>query len=1280
MRTHFRHSHFCLPVFLLLLCCLAPAFAWEMKPAVRTLPLFFVEDSTPAGARFWAQTPTMRAEFTRAGVTFAVKGNRAQVRFAGASNAVKMEGTESGGEASVKSGVETRRPQANLLLGSDPAQWRTGLPVHDRIHYRELYPGIDLTYAGKDGALKSEFIVRPGADPQQIVLQYSAPVEIAVNGDLIVGSSSAAPLREAKPVIYQESAGRQIPIDGHFHQLGARSVGFEIGAYDPALPLVIDPTISYSTYIGGTGLGAVTGVALDSSGNLYAAGWTEALNFPIAGAYQAANLGGVDAFVVKFSPNGSTLLYATYIGGAGDDRAAGIAVDSNGGAYITGSTSSFNFPTVAAIRSTLGAQKTAFALKLNAAGTGLVYSTYLGGTGYEVGTAIAVDTNGNAFVVGDTQSVNFPVAFAVQPTLRGMTDAFVTKLNPTGTLVFSTYLGGSAVDHAGGVAVDASGNVYVTGGTYSTNFPVAAPLQSSNGGGQDIFVTKLTANGGALIFSTYLGGNGALTPEQANAIALDASGNAYIAGVTNSLNCSATHPSSCFPVTSGAYQTQYNGSQDAFVAKLNSAGNTLVYCSYLGGTQFDWATGIAVDAAGNAYVSGYTSSQDFATAGAVQNTFAGLYDGFAAEINAAGNTLLFSTFYGGSGADAANAIVVDTNGNIFTGGQTSSANFPLASAVQSSNNGYSVGWVARLGVTAPPNQFPLTSGVSPSSGSGNTVSFASTYLDSAGAAALTTVGLLLNTSASTALACYVTYNQASNIFTLANDDPSTGSLTVIPGGGSQQNSQCQLNGAGSSVSVQGAFVTVTVSLTFLPGFGGSKTVYLSAADALSSTGWVARGTWTAVIPPPLPSADSVSPSGATGASGSFTFVFSDTQDAANLTGMAMLFGNSVSTSNNCYLVYDRTAGSLSLLWDGGNGSNSRPIASSTTLQNSQCSVGNASARVSGTSQIITVNIAFKGAFSGVQNVYLYGSEGSTNTGWVQRGTFTVAAGGVPTAGAVVPGAGSGPAQRFSFTFSDQGGSGYLTGLAMLIAPTLNTANACSIVYDRNANVLSLAFDNPANGASSIVLGSSGVANNSQCTLRGANSTVLFSATSVVVTLDLSFNSAWFGAKNIYSYAGESGVNSGWITTGSWTVQGGTPSADSVSPSSGAGMFPSLSFSVSDTFVHSNISGVGVLITAGSPANLTNACYVVFDRPSGTVRLYNDTALGYSSKPLGSSANLLNSQCAVGYTVIGTSGNALQFTLSVLFYPAFSGAKSVYLQAFEPTSSSGWVARGAWSVQ
>jgi hypothetical protein len=422
----------------------------------------------------------------------------------------------------------------------------------------------------------------------------------------------------------------------------------------------------------------------------------------------------------------------------------------------------------------------------------------------------------------------------------------------------------------------------------------------------------------------------------------------------------------------------------------------------------------------------------------------------------------------------------------------------------------------------------------------------------------------------------------------------------------------------------------------------------------------------------------VSPNAASGGSQTFTFVFSDSQNASNLTGMALLFSTSLAVNNACDLLIDRNAGTVALLWDSGLGSDSRLITSTTGLQNSQCKVGAAAITVSGLSQIFTLNITFKGGFGGLKNIYMLGASGAANTGWIQRGTYFVAAGGLPQATSVLPNSGSGPAQRFSFTVTDPGGADYLTGLQALFSTSTSTVNACNLVYDRTANTVSLSYDNPANGATPVVAGSSSVASNSQCTLRAVNTALVIGTTTIVVTMDISFNAAWFGAKNIYLLASEKGFSSGLAAVGTWTVTGGAPTADSVSPASGSGASPTFTFTVSDSSTQSNISGIAMLFTTGAPSALANACYLVYNRAAGTIGLYDDPGTTLSTKAVGSAGSLFNTQCAVGYTVMTTSGNSVMFNINVVFR-TFSGSKSVYLQANEPSTNSGWVQRGTWTV-
>jgi hypothetical protein len=526
----------------------------------------------------------------------------------------------------------------------------------------------------------------------------------------------------------------------------------------------------------------------------------------------------------------------------------------------------------------------------------------------------------------------------------------------------------------------------------------------------------------------------------------------------------------------------------------------------------------------------------------------------------------------------------------------------------------------------------------------------------------------------------VTYMVSANQFALANDVASSGATLVNPGGGNAQNDQCTLNGSGSYVTISGTVLTVVVSLTFQPEFTGSETVYLSAVDASgNTTGLVSSGTWTATVPSPMPTASSVSPNASMGSSQTFTFVFSDTQNALNITGMATLFSTSQSFTSACYIIVDVNAGTIALAWDSALGVNSRSFGSSTPLSNSQCTVGAASMTVSGLSVILSVAVTFEGAFSGLKNIYMFASEnGVYETGWVQMGTYDVAAGGVPIANSASPSSGTGPAERFSFTVSDQGGAGFITGLAALISPTLNTLDACYVVYDRTAGTISLAYDNPNNGASPVTPGGTQVVSNSQCTLKASDSTVVIGVTSIVVTVDLTFNANYFGAKNVYLDAVEPGFTSGWVTVGSWNVTGGAPVANSVSPSSGSGLTPTFTFTVSDSTSAANISGISMLVTSGSPANSANACYLVYNVAAATIALYNNPGTSSSSKLIGSSATLSNSQCAVGYTVAFPSGNSVVISVNLVFSSTFAGPQSVYLDALEPDASSGWVSVGSWT--
>ncbi len=585
--------------------------------------------------------------------------------------------------------------KSNYFIGNDPRKWLRNVPLYARASYRNVYRGVDLAFHGKRGRLEFDFLVAPGANPRPIGFHFSGTNNLKLDraGDLVISSPSGSFLLHP-PFAYQEQNGSRQEVTARFALEAARRVTVELGPYDHTRELVIDPSVSYaySTYLGGSLEDDGFGIAVDSSGNAYITGQTDSTNFPTSGGVPPnSNAGGFDVFVTKISPSGSSVVYSTYVGGAGNDSGNAIAVDSSGDAFVTGGTSSNNFPTThGAFQTTYGttAASNAFIFELSPAGDALTYSTYLGGTVNDVAYGIALDSSGNAYSVGVTSSADFPTLSPLQ-TCAGDYSGFLSKLNSAGTaLVYSTCLslGGSIGDAINAVAVDSSGNAYITGATSSSSFhTTSGAVQTQFGGVSDAFVTVINAAGNNYIYSTFLGGSGS---DVGNGIAVDSLFNVYVTGSTGSSN---------FPVKS-AYQSAFaGGNADAFVTKINPTGSALVYSTYLGGGQFDAGAGIAVDSGGNAYITGQTDSLAPApfptTANATQSALAGGFDAFVSELNPAGAQLLFSTYLGGSEDEDSSggkygAIAVDNSGaNIYVTGDTASVDFPTQSPLYPGNNG-----------------------------------------------------------------------------------------------------------------------------------------------------------------------------------------------------------------------------------------------------------------------------------------------------------------------------------------------------------------------------------------------------------------------------------------------------------------------------------------------------------------------------------------------------------------------------------------------------------------
>lgn len=602
-------------------------------------------------------------------------------------------------------GVDELPGKTNYIRGNDPQKWNTNVANFAKVRYEKVFDGVDLVYYGNQGQLEYDFVVAAGANPGSIRLAFAGARGVSVDrqsGDLVLKvGTGPKEIRFRKPVAYQDVTGnakadRQL-IAADYVVDSRHQVSFQLGPYDHSKALLIDPTLAYSTYLGGTSNDYGTGIAVDGAGSAYVTGYTNSTSFPItSGSFQTTCSGGcsgttVDALVTKLDPTGSFLVYSTYLGGAGNDYGNGIIVDGSGNAYIVGQTFSANFPTTAgAFQTSCGTGSClagdAFVTKLNPSGSALVYSTYLGGKSLNQGNGIALDAAGDAYVTGYTESTDFPTTRGALKTTCACSkfaDVFVTELNPSGsTLVYSTYLGGSKQDVAYGIALDPSNNAYVAGFTQSTDFPTSpGAFQKISGAMITGFVSALNSTGSALIYSTYLGGNTTgTTPCETcvTSIAVDSTGNAVVTGLTAESN---------FPTTPGAYQTVFksgSNGHDAFITKLNPGGTAAIFSTYLGGSKDDGVTGVAYDSAGNVWLRGNTASTDFpVTPGAFQTVSGGNFDAFVAELDPTGSLLLYSSYLGGSGVEyggATRMLALDHQSppNIYITGYTDSTNFPTS--------------------------------------------------------------------------------------------------------------------------------------------------------------------------------------------------------------------------------------------------------------------------------------------------------------------------------------------------------------------------------------------------------------------------------------------------------------------------------------------------------------------------------------------------------------------------------------------------------------------------
>lgn len=600
------------------------------------------------GTEFVARTGNLRLDLASASSSLALRNSRGAthltLKLAHANSAAKWERLDP---------LPTR---ANYFRGRSASTWITDVPTFARVREKAVYPGIDLVYYGGQNSLEYDFVVAPGADPHAIHIRYSGAdtARINTNGDLIL-TTQAGEVVQRKPVLYQTAGASRLPVNGCFVLANNGEISFAIGNYDHRRELIIDPTISFSSFLGGTGTDQGNSIAVDSSGNTYLVGST------------TSGSSDSDVLLRKFSPTGAQI-YIADLGGSSDDFGNAIQVDGTGSAYVGGRTSSSDFPLQNAFQSKRAGGADAFLLRVSPAGNSLVFSTYAGGSADDFCSALAIDRQGAVYATGTT-SADFPPSLgSFQTTNKGGLDAFVIKLDAQGNGVYSTLLGGGADDEGRGIAVDGNGSAYVTGTTLSDSFPQFNTIyQNSRHGGVDAFVTEVNPSGNNLVYSTFLGG---ILSDSGYAIAVDSSNFVYVAGKTASRD---------FPTTGTSYQKDYaGGDNDIFVAKFQPGKADVVYVTYIGSRGSDQGFGLAVDSGGNAYITGDTDSDAFPiTSDATQIRRNGNKDAIVAKLNTQGTALLFATYLGGTNDDSGSSIAIDSGGNAYITGSTSSNDFPV---------------------------------------------------------------------------------------------------------------------------------------------------------------------------------------------------------------------------------------------------------------------------------------------------------------------------------------------------------------------------------------------------------------------------------------------------------------------------------------------------------------------------------------------------------------------------------------------------------------------------
>jgi hypothetical protein len=604
------------------------------------------------------------------GFLLSINPGGAQIKLRNGRGSARIDCRLLGGNASARLQALDRLPGiSSYFRGNDPAKWITGIPNFAKVRAAAVYPGIDLIYYGNQSQLEYDFVLAPGADPASIRLRFDgvASLRIDAGGNLVL-STPAGEITQEKPVVYQTIGGERKPVAGRFVIDGRNAISFALANYDRSQPVVIDPVLIYSSFLGGGDVDEGHASAADANGNMYVTGRT--LSTPA---------GDADVIIRKISFDGSAFLYNADLGGSDNDVGNGIAVTPGGSAYVGGRTRSLDFPVANAFQSSNFGINNGFVLRLDRTGQNLIFSTYVGGSADDRGYAVALDSQGSVYLAGAASSSDFPTSTgAFQRFLRGGLDCFVVKFDSQGNGIWGTLVGGGSDDQAFGIAVDGGGNAYITGSTNSDSYPQAnASFQHSRHGGLDAFITEITADGSALVYSTFAGGG---NDDFGNGIAVDPSGNAFVVGTTASGD---------FPTTRGAFQTGYaGGNSDVFVLAYSVNGRALLFSTFVGSHGADEGNGIGLDDVDDVFIVGDTNSDQYpVTPDAIQPNRFGGFDVVFTVLDPTGSQMLYSTFFGGSADDIGLGIAVDSGQNVYLTGITSSNDFPITNGAAQTQPG-----------------------------------------------------------------------------------------------------------------------------------------------------------------------------------------------------------------------------------------------------------------------------------------------------------------------------------------------------------------------------------------------------------------------------------------------------------------------------------------------------------------------------------------------------------------------------------------------------------------